>query len=44
MLFRSDNVGDYSLEQLFSAEGQAAYGRSFDYLLGETINWQVEKD
>ncbi len=39
-----DNVGDYSLEQLFSAEGQAAYGRSFDYLLGETINWQVEKD
>jgi hypothetical protein len=39
-----NNVGEYPLTDLFSLEGQAQYGRSFDYLLGEPIEWQAEKD
>jgi hypothetical protein len=39
-----NNAGEYPLTDLFSPEGQAQYGRSFEYLLGEPIEWQAEKD
>jgi hypothetical protein len=39
-----NNVGEYPLTDLFSTEGQAQYGRSFEYLLGEPIEWQAEKE
>ena len=39
-----DNVSEYSLSDLFTPAGQAAYGRSFKYLLGEPIEWQAEKE
>jgi hypothetical protein len=35
-----EDVKNYSLENLFSDEGQEQFRRSFDYLSGETFDWQ----
>ena len=34
-----EDVKSYSLETLFSAEGQAQYRNSFDYLSGKPFEW-----
>lgn len=37
-----EDVKNYSLETLFSAKGQAQYRSSFDYLSGESFDWDGE--
>lgn len=37
-----NELENWSLERLLSSEGQAVYGESFRYLLGEPVDWNVQ--
>lgn len=37
-----DELKDWPLERVLSAQGEAAFGRTFRYLLGEVVDWTLE--